>query len=127
MTPKPGLVAGGRAITIFLPTLGRNGPGPGAERIAITVEGEFVEAGHRFNLGLSITHPSSAKVDPRVQIVHLECRRLWIPLRRLIVHRWREWPRKVLCLMPLASRLNVLLAWLGPPSSLTLLPKQMPS
>jgi glycosyltransferase involved in cell wall biosynthesis len=112
-------------IAIFLPGLGRNSLGGGAERVAVTLAREFVEAGHRVDLVLSVTHPSSsAEVDPRVRIVDLRCRRLWTSLPRLITYRWRERPRVVLSLMPLANSLNVLSAWCGPPGSRAVLNEQ---
>jgi len=105
-------------IAIYLPGLGRNGLRGGAERVAVTLAREFVEAGHRVDLVLSVTHPSSSvEVDPRVRIVDLRCRRLWTSLPRLIAYRYRERPRAILSLMPLANSLNVLSAWLGPPGS----------
>lgn len=114
-----------RRIAIFLPGLGRDGLGGGAKRVAITLAREFVEVGHRVDLVLSVTHPSSsAEVDPRVRIVDLRCRRLWTSLPRLVAYRWRERPRVVLSLMPLANSLNVLSAWFGPPRSHAVLSEQ---
>lgn len=105
-------------LAIFLPGLGRDGLGGGAERVAVTLAHEFVEAGHRVDLVLSVTHPSSSvEVDPRVRIIDLRCRRLWTSLPRLVAYRWRERPRAILSMMPLANSLNVLSAWLGPPRS----------
>lgn len=105
-------------IALFLPGLGAAGLGGGAERVAVTLAREFVEAGHPVDLVLSVTHPSSlAEVDPRVRIVDLGCRRLWTSLPRLVAYRWRERPAAVLSFMPLANSLNVVSAGLGPPGS----------
>lgn len=102
-------------LAIYLPSLGRHGLGGGAERAAVTLAREFVEAGERVDLILSVTHPSSlAEVDPRVRIIDLNCRRLWTSLPRLTLYRWRERPRVILSLMPLANSLNVVSKWFGP-------------
>jgi glycosyltransferase involved in cell wall biosynthesis len=104
-----------RPIAIHLPGIGRDGLGGGAERVAVTLAGEFVRAGRPTDLVLSVVHPgSSREVPPGVRIIDLNSRRLWTALPGLIAYRWRERPRVVLSLMPLANALNVLSAAVAP-------------
>jgi glycosyltransferase involved in cell wall biosynthesis len=108
----------GQPIGVFLPGLGRDAIAGGAERVAVTLAEEFLRSGRRTDLLLSVTHPgTSALVPPGVRIVDLHSPRLWTSLGRLVAYRWRERPRAVLSLMPLANILNVLSALLGPRGS----------
>lgn len=107
-------------IAVFLPGLGRNGLDGGAERVAVTLAEHFVELGHPVDLVLCVTHRESMNVvNPRVRIIDLQSARLWTALRPLAAYRWRERPRVVLSLMPLANVLNVLSSWVGPRGSRT--------
>jgi glycosyltransferase involved in cell wall biosynthesis len=109
------VTARARPIAIHLPGIGRDGLGGGAERVAVTLAGEFVRAGRPTDLVLSVAHPASSReVPPGVRIIDLNSRRLWTALPGLIAYRWRERPRVVLSIMPLANTLNVLSAAVAP-------------
>jgi glycosyltransferase involved in cell wall biosynthesis len=114
MPPDP------RPIAIYLPGLGREGLGGGAERVAVTLATEFHAAGRSVDLLLSVVHPAPLESLPAdVRVFDLRSPRLWTSMPALSAYRWRERPLAVLSLMPLANVLNVLSAWIGPRGSRT--------
>jgi glycosyltransferase involved in cell wall biosynthesis len=109
-----------RPIAIHLPSLGREGLTGGAERVAVTLATEFIRAGRATDLVLSVVRPQPLEELPHeVRVIDLASPRLWTALPSLIAYRWRERPRVVLSMMPLANILNVVSAAVGPAGSRT--------